>query len=78
MPRLLIVVEGGVIQGIFADAPVRVSVKDWDNIDAGEPYDPLEYYPVPVESPEQLERSAFEGLEDKITLMRHQARGFEN
>jgi len=32
-PHVLIVVEGGVVQGVYADAPVQVCVKNFDDID---------------------------------------------
>jgi hypothetical protein len=36
IPRVLIVVEGGVVQCVISDAPVQFQVKDWDII-AGDP-----------------------------------------
>ena len=36
VPRVLIVVDGGVVQSVLSDAPVLVKIKDFDNIKAGD------------------------------------------
>ncbi len=36
IPRVILHVDGGVVQTITADRPVRVWIVDWDNIKAGD------------------------------------------
>lgn len=38
--RVLIVVDGGLVQSVVADGPVKVLVKDFDNIEEGDTFDP--------------------------------------
>ena len=33
-PRILIVVEGGIVQSVVSDAPIKILIKDFDTIDA--------------------------------------------
>ena len=35
-PRILIVVEGGIVQSVISDAPIKILIKDFDIID-GDP-----------------------------------------
>ena len=37
-PRVVIVVEGGVVTKVFSSADIEVSIKDWDDIDYGSGY----------------------------------------
>ena len=63
-PRILIVVEGGVVSRILSDGPCTVLIKDWDNIkDCGAEFDPEGYEPPDfVCNPRDLDLAAREDL----------------
>ena len=72
-PRVLIIVEGGVVGNIFADAPVLVRIKDLDTLihraegeDGQEAfYQDAEFYQIDgVVTPAKLEALRTEGLLD--------------
>ena len=58
-PRVLIAVEGGVVQEIISDAPVRAFLCDWDWTDCEEPPDdgPIGEYAVTGSSPEAYQQA---------------------
>ncbi len=35
--KVLIEVSGGIVQAVYADAPIEVCLVDWDNITTGDP-----------------------------------------
>jgi len=39
-PKVLIVVEGGIVQSVISDGPVEILIKDFDNIEQGDQFDP--------------------------------------
>jgi len=49
-PRILIVIEGGCLQDVIADAPVRYVIKDWDLIKEVSP----SAYSIEAHSPEVI------------------------
>jgi hypothetical protein len=53
-PRILIEVSGGVVQNVVSDFPVDVLLRDEDNIEAGDPFDPTDLYPLDVTTPEDF------------------------
>jgi hypothetical protein len=39
LPRIVVVVSGGVVQGVYCDEPVEYAVVDFDNIEAGDEFE---------------------------------------
>lgn len=54
-PRVLIVVEGGVVQGVSADGAVEILIKDFDDIEA----DPSQFDPGDFRRPTILSDAEF-------------------
>jgi hypothetical protein len=46
--KILIIVRGGVVQDVISTEPVEYILKDWDNIDAGDEFNPNETFPATV------------------------------
>lgn len=53
--KVLIIVEGGLVTAVLSNLRVQVVVKDWDNIKAGDAFDPNESANVEWVSPARLE-----------------------
>jgi hypothetical protein len=55
-PRVLIVVEGGGLTAVIADAPVAYSLKDFDTIrEGGGPFNPSAFTPADLVVPDPAE-----------------------
>ena len=55
LPRVVVVVKGGVVQSVFADQPVEFLRKDFDNIEAGDAIGMDDFAPAQLFSdPEQF------------------------
>jgi hypothetical protein len=50
-PSMVVVVEGGVVQSIFSNIPIAVTLVDWDNIKEGDEPTP---YRVNVVTPKRI------------------------
>jgi hypothetical protein len=63
--RILIVVEGGLIQNIFTDKDVAVEVVDWDNLKEGGAIDyEIDFgYPITIGS-KSLDKAVMEAKKD--------------
>ena len=48
IPHIVVVVEGGVVQHVFADQPVAVLIKDFDNIKESGTFDVTAFHGPPV------------------------------
>lgn len=48
LPRVLIVVEGGVVQEIMSDVPIICILKDFDNLKEGDTFNKKGYILNPV------------------------------
>ena len=42
MTKVIIILRGGVLQGVMSDTPLKYVLVDWDNIDAGDEFPEME------------------------------------
>jgi len=70
--RILIVVEGGNISGIFCDKDQAIQVVDWDNVKAGE-YESFEAdFGYPVEIGTKLLDKALKEAQDEVSKLKRE------
>lgn len=61
-PKIFITVEGGCIVDVISNADIEYLIKDWDNIECGDRFDPDDWQCATKISPKELKEAIQEGL----------------